>query len=43
MSSGGRASAAASVRGQDIGIIGRSRLKPQYQLEPVLADYCIES
>ena len=29
-------------RGQDIGAIGRSRIKPQYQLEPALADYCIE-
>jgi arylsulfatase A-like enzyme len=29
-------------RGQDIGIIGRSRVRPQYQLEPALADYCIE-
>ena len=27
---------------QDVGIIGRSRIKPQYSYESVLADYCIE-
>jgi arylsulfatase A-like enzyme len=27
---------------QDVGLIGRSRIKPQYHYESVLADYCIE-
>ncbi len=27
---------------QDVGIIGRSVLKPEYSMESVLADYCIE-
>lgn len=34
--------ALGAARGQDLGIIGRSRVKPQYQPEWVLADYCIE-
>ncbi len=27
---------------QDVGVIGRSRLKPEFRYESVLADYCIE-